>query len=92
METLRNLGIVSLSIPAWQMALFIGLISLSVVLRKTRCFLLTAYAFAFYWGYYLFVQDFIAAARGDTLAQSAYLGFGIVLVSFCLVSLFYEER
>ncbi len=92
METLSNLATVPLRIPAWEMALYIGLLSLAVVWRKTKIFLLTAYAFAFYWGYVLFSHDLLAAAGSDTTAQSAYLGFGIGLVTFALVSFFYEER
>jgi hypothetical protein len=92
METLHNLGTVTLRIPAWEMALYIGLLCLAVVWRKTKCFILTAFAFSFYWGYVLFSREFLAAAGGDTTAQSAYLGFGIVLVTFVLISFFYEER
>jgi hypothetical protein len=92
METLHNLGTVTLRIPAWEMALYIGLLCLAVVCRKTKCFILTAYAFAFYWGYVLFSREFLAAAGSDPTAQSAYLSFGLLIITFGLISFFYEER
>ena len=92
MESLLNLGAVNLPIPAWQMALYIGLMSLSIIWRKTKCCLLTTYAFVFYWGYYQFSRDLLKVAYTDTTAESAYIGFGLVLLTFTLISLFYEER
>ncbi len=92
MEALLNLGTVNLPIPAWQMALYIGLTSLSIIWRKTKCCLLTTYIFVFYWAYYRFSRDLLNVAYSDTTAESAYIGFGLVLVTFTLISLFYEER
>jgi len=92
MESLFNLGAVSLPIPAWQMALYIGLMSLAIVWRKTKCCLLTTYLFVFYWGYYQFSSDLMSAAYRDTAAQTAYIFFGLLLLSFTLISFFYEER
>jgi hypothetical protein len=92
MEALFNLGTVNLPIPAWQMALFIGLTSLAIIWRKTKCCLLTTYLFVFYWGYYQFSRDLLNVAYTDTTAESAYIGFGLFLFTFTLISLFYEER
>jgi len=92
MEALLNLGTVNLPIPAWQMALYIGLMSLSIIWRKTKCCLLMTYIFVFYWAYYRFSRDLLKVAYTDTTAESAYIGFGLVLITFTLVALFYEER
>jgi len=92
MDALLNLGTVNLPIPAWQMALYIGLMSLSIIFRKTKCCLLTTYAFVFYWAYYQFSHDLLNVAYSDTTAESAYIAFALVLISFTLISLFYEER
>ena len=92
MQALFDLGRVNLTIPAWQMALYIGLMSLCMIWRKTKCCLLTTYLFAFYWGYYLFAHDFLSVAHGDSAAQSAYIGFGLALIAFSLIALFYEEQ
>lgn len=92
MEGLFDLGSVNLTIPAWQMALYVGLIAFYMIWGRVKCCLLTTYGFAFYWGYYLFSHDFLTAARGSTSAESAYLGFGLALIAFNLIALFYEER
>jgi hypothetical protein len=92
MKALFTLGAVSLIIPAWEMALYVCLMSIYVIWGKIKYCLLTTYLFALYWGYYLFAHDLLAAARGDPAAQSAYIVFGLLLLAFVLMALFYEER
>ena len=92
MESLFNLGTVNLTIPAWQMALYVGLFSFYMIWGRIKCCLLTTYVFALYWGYYLFSREFLAAARGSPGAESVYFGFGLALIAFNLIALFYEER
>ena len=92
MKALFTLGAVNLVIPAWEMALYICVMSLYMIWGKLRYCLLTTYFFALYLGYYLFAHDLLAAARGDSTAQSAYIGFGLLLLAFILTALFYEER
>ncbi len=92
MESLFDLGTVRLTIPAWQMALYIGIIAFYMIWGRIKCCLLTTFAFALYWGYYLFSPDFLQVAHGNPSAESAYFGFGMALVAFNLIALFYEER
>lgn len=92
MEALSNLGEINLTIPAWEMALYIGLVSFFMMGRRTRSCLLTTYLFAFYWGYITYGGEFITAAGSDAAGVTAYFSFGLVLVAFCLMALFYEER
>ena len=91
MGSISDLGFVSLSIPAWQLALYIGLVSLFLIWRKARWAFLLTYLFSLYWGYYLFAQDLLKATQGDTTVQAAYLGFGLGLLALIIVALFYEE-
>jgi hypothetical protein len=37
-------------------------------------------------------RDLLNVAHTDTTAESAYIGFALVLITFTLISLFYEER
>ena len=92
MEALFDLGRVNLTIPAWQMALYVALVALYMILGRVKCCFLTTYLFALYWGYYLFPHDFLTAAHGNPGAESAYLAFGFALIAFNLFALFYEER
>lgn len=91
MGSIYDLGLVHLSIPVWQMALYIGLISFFMIGRKTKCCLLTTYLFGLYWGYYLFGRDLLSVARGNTGVETAYITFGLALAAFAVMALFYEE-
>jgi hypothetical protein len=92
MESLLDLGTVSLSIPAWQMALYVGIIAFYMIWGRIKLCLVTTFGFALYWGYYLFSHDFLNAARGQPSAESVYFGFGMALVAFNLFALFHEEH
>ena len=37
-------------------------------------------------------REFLVAASGKPTAETAYFGFGLLLIAFNLVALFYEER
>ena len=88
---MSDLGFVSLTIPAWQLALYIGLVSFFLIRRQARWAFLLTYLFSLYWGYYRFAQDLLKATQGDTTVQTAYLGFGLGLIALIFVALFYEE-
>lgn len=92
MDTIYDLGLISLSIPVWQLAFYIGLVAFFMVGRKTSWALLTTYLFGLYWGYYLFGQDLLGAAHGNTAVETVYITFGLLLAAFSLMALFYEER
>ena len=91
MESIYNLGFINLAIPAWQMAIYIGLISFFMFLHETRGCLVTTYVFGLYWGYYLYGQDFLVAANGYPAVLTAYISFGLLLAGFSLIALFYEK-
>lgn len=91
MEPIYNLGFINLAIPAWQMAIYMALIAFFMFIRETRGCLLTTYLFGLYWGYYLFGQDFMAAAHGVPAVLTAYVSFGLALAVFSLIALFYEK-
>ena len=92
MENVFDLGTVNLTIPAWQMAMYLGIIAFYMICGRVKICLLTIFGFALYWGYYLFSSEFLLAASGKPTAETAYFGFGLLLIAFNLVALFYEER
>ena len=92
METLIDLGTVRLTIPAWQMAFYLCLVSVYVIFGRIKGCLLTTYLCAFYLGYYLYAHDFIVAAHGNPAAQAVYYGFALALGGFVLMTFFYERR
>lgn len=92
MEVLFDLGTVTLTIPAWQMVLYVGVVAFYMIWGRVKGCLMATYAFALYWGYYHYSRDFLNVANGNPGAQSAYYGFGMALIGFALFALFYEER
>lgn len=91
MESIYNLGFINLAIPAWQMAIYIALVSFFMFVHETRGCLVTTYLFGLYWGYYLYGRDFLAAANGYPGVVTAYITFGLLLAGFSLIALFYEK-
>lgn len=89
--SIYNLGDINLAISAWQMAIYIGLVSFFMFIRETRGCLVTTYLFGLYWGYYLYGHDFMTAANGYPAVTTAYISFGLLMAGFSLIALFYEK-
>jgi hypothetical protein len=92
MESLFDLGSVNLTVPAWQLALYIGVVAFYMIWGRVKLCLLTTFGVAFYMAYYLFSAEFLHVINGRPSAESAYFGFGLALIAFNLIALFYEER
>jgi len=74
------LGEVSLIIPAWQMGLFVGLISFLVFTGHLQFGLSVMYFYILYWGFLLHWPEFVGAAGGDPWALTLYISCGLVVV------------
>ena len=85
---LQSLGAVSLTIPAWQMAVFVGIMSVFLLLGRLQLCLLTTYVFVLYWGFVLYAPSFIGAAGGDTAALVVYLLCGLAVTVLTIVAFF----
>ena len=85
---LQSLGGVSLAIPAWQMAAFVGIICVFLLLGRLQLCLLTTYLFVLYWGFVLYAPSFIGAAGGDTAALVIYLLCGLAVTVLAVVAFF----
>ena len=88
--TLQALGEVNLVIPAWQMGLFIGLVSLFMLQGRTQLGLIVTYLFVLYWGFILYWPNFIVAAGGDLSALALYTICGMVIAFLAVLALFYQ--
>ena len=87
--TLQMLGEVSLAIPAWQMGLFVALVSLFMLLGRTQLGLIVTYLFVLYWGFILYWPKFVAVAEGDPLALAIYVVCGLTIVFLALLAFAY---
>jgi hypothetical protein len=88
--TLQALGEVGLVIPAWQMVLFVGLISLSMLLGRIQLSLIVTYLFVLYWGFILYWPNFVAAAGGNPTALALYIFFGLTIAFLAVLAFFYQ--
>ncbi len=82
---------IALCIPAWQIGIYIGLSSIFMLLQERKLSLVTTYLFTFYWGFYVYGDEFMVAAGGSNFALSLYIGCGILLVVFSLYAFFQES-
>ena len=87
---LQMLGEVNLVIPAWQMSLFIGLVSFSMLMGRTQFGLIVTYLFVFYWGFILYWSDFVAAAGGDPLTLTLYIVCGLAIAFLAVLAFFIQ--
>ena len=86
-QTLRE---ISPTIPAWQLGLFVGLISLFMLQGSLQLSLTVAYLFVLYWGFILYASNFVAAAEGNPGTLTLYIGCGLVIAFLALLAFFYE--
>ena len=85
------LGSVILSIPAWHIALYIAISAIFMLIEQRRLCLITTYLFTFYWGFYIYADEFVMVASDSTLALSSYIICGMLLIVLSLVA-FLQER
>ncbi len=90
-EVIYQLGQVDLVIPAWQMALYIGIISIFMLIRQTKLFILSTYLAILYLAFFFYWPEFIGIARSSGLVLSLYLICGMLTVALGIVALFQEE-
>lgn len=91
LEILHQIGQVGLVIPAWQMALYMGLISIFTLMQRRKLCLIITYIFTLYWGFYLFGGDLLEAFGGSPQVLSIYIICGLVILGLFVFACFQEE-
>jgi len=86
-----SLGHVVLPIPAWQIALYVGISGIFMLLQERSLCLITTFLFAFYWCFYAYGAKFIAVAGESEIALTFYILSGMLLAVLTLVA-FFQER
>jgi hypothetical protein len=87
-ETLLDLGLTSLVLPAWPVMLYVVFMSLFVLMHKIRLCLLTSYLFTFYWGFSLHWSDLVIAGEGFTIAFIIYSVAGLAIAGLVIAASF----
>ncbi len=85
------LGEISFIIPAWQLGLFVGLISLFMLQGSLQLSLTVVYLFVLYWGFIFYQSSsFVAATEGNPGALTIYIGCGLAIAFLALLAFFYK--
>ena len=86
-----HLSEITLTIPAWEVALYVLIVSVFMLAGKNKLTLLTTYLFTLYWGFFLYWGDVMASlGRVPTLA-TLYLLCAMLHVTLTLVAFFKED-
>lgn len=93
MEKLQSLALSELSIPTWQILLYLGSASFFVCSRRARYFLIATCLVTLYWTFYLFRTGGVSFASGDFLGLAAYGLFSLTVFGLTLHAFFFfKER
>lgn len=86
-----QLADITLAVPAWQMALYIVLISILMLADRLKLCLITTYLFTLYWGFFLYWAEAMANIGRLPTYSTIYLIGGIMHVTLTLVAFFRGE-
>ncbi len=88
-DLLAQFPSVELVIPAWQMALYVSIVSIFMLAQDFKLTLITTYLFTLYWGFFLYFGDFIGSL--STVPPFLFVFFGLIHVVLTLFA-FHQER
>ncbi len=90
-EILSQIPFLELTIPVWQMALYVSLISLFTLSQRHRLALVTTYLFTLYWGFFFHFGQVIALLGTWPNVGTLFLMCGLLHVGLTVVAFFQEE-
>ena len=89
-ETLLALCLTNPVLPAWPVMLYVLLVSLLVVMRRTALCLVATYLFTFYWGFLLHSATFVSNGV-YTLAFVGYTISGLAIPSLIAMAGYFSQ-
>ncbi len=75
-----------LVIPAWQMILYIVIISFCLLNTSYKTGLIITYSFSLYWGFVLYWGDVVGSFSRYPGAVTLYIASGLLLVILMIIS------
>lgn len=82
---------INLTIPAWQVALYVLIISIFMLAERHKLTLLTTYLFTLYWGFFIYWGDVMASLGSLPTLATLYLLCGLLHVTLTLIAFFKED-
>jgi hypothetical protein len=81
-----TLSAVQIGVPLYMVLVYIGIISISLLLGRIQLGLAVSFLFVFYLGYFYNRALFLDVVRGSTVGSLIYTGLGFVLIILALIS------
>ena len=83
---IEALKAIELGIPLYQMAIYIGLLSLLMLLGYNRLGLAVSFGFVFYWGFVYNKEKFAPLFGSSLIFMSVYLLCGAIIIVLFLIN------
>lgn len=87
---LSQIPFLELTIPVWEMAFFVLIITVCMLLEWHRVALLTSYVFTLYWGFFLYFGDVVSSFVAFPNMATLYILCGLLHVTLTLVAFLRE--
>lgn len=87
----QGLSEITLAIPAWQVGLYILIVSLFMLRQDRKLCLIVTYLFTLYWVFFLYGEEFVTVTQGSPILLSLFIMFGMLHVFLTLIA-FLQER
>jgi hypothetical protein len=80
------------SIPLWEVAVFVGIVTFCLLFGRHRMGLLITYGFVFYWGFISNMSKFINMLENTEWGMPVYVFSGFLMFIVVLVGFWVESR
>lgn len=88
---MEGLLLLELSIPLYQLALFVLLITFCMLFQRNKLGLAVSYVFVFYWGYFYNIDNIYNSSEEFTSFALWYFLAGVIILLLAIVSFFSKD-
>ena len=88
---MEGLLLLELSIPLYQLALFVLLITFCMLFQRNKLGLAVSYVFVFYWGFFYNIDNIYSSSEELTSFALWYFLTGVIILILAIVSFFGKE-
>lgn len=81
-----------LGVPLPQMAVYVFIITICMLLRRLKLGITTSYMFVLYWGYFYNREQFVNLYGEATTYMTIYIISGLVILVLGIISFFLSEK
>ena len=85
-EILYQIAVMNLSIPVWQVAIYVGVTTISMLLGRIKLCLITTYLFTLYWGFFLYWGEVMSSLSSFPYMGTLYIVCGMLHIALTVVA------